>query len=236
MRSRRLTQLDPDLAWKGIFNDEDWMMKIGIGGVVNAAAMLLIVQSKLFLPLSFALLAMVSGYLLRVIRYKVLNPESKLPDWENPMELLISGLTWLAIQFGFWLIVLSLATLLLIFAASTGMQNVEHPAFFPWAIGTGITVAISWAAVSFLTSYLMVNFAIEESSKAGFAVKKVFAKFARHRRNFTFAWLLGLGVTIASVVVPTLTVIGIFLVPSTLFIGLIIAATLAAQAWGPEYD
>jgi hypothetical protein len=236
MRARRLAQLDPDLAWKGLFKDDDWMFKIGIGGVANAAGMLLLTQSKFFFPISFALLAVVTGYVLRVIRYKVLNPESKLPDWENPMELLISGLTWLVIQFGYWLLVLSLATSLVMFAAATGMEKADHPAFFAWAISSGIAVALAWAAVSFGTCYLMVNFAVKESMRAGFEINQVFARLAKNRKNLVLAWILGIGVLLASVIVPAVTVIGIFLVPSTLFAGLIIAATLAAQAWGPEYD
>jgi hypothetical protein len=236
MRARRLGVVDPDLAWKGLFLDEDWMFKIGIGGVANAASMLLIMQTRLFAPLCFALIAMVAGYTLRVIRYKVLNPESKLPDWDNPIELLVSGLSWLAIQFGFWLLVLSAATVLLLFASSTGMQNVEHPGFFIWAIVSFIVVGGAWLIVSFLTTYLMVNFAVEESLRAGFALRKVFARFAKNRRAFLLAWILGIGVCIASVVVPSLTVIGIFIVPSTFFAALIISATLAAQAWGPEHQ
>ncbi|MBI4533795.1 MAG: DUF4013 domain-containing protein, partial [Candidatus Melainabacteria bacterium] len=113
-RSYRLMQLNADLAVKGTFHDPDWMFKTGIGGMLNAGSVILWSVNPLLLPLSFALISLSCGYLLRVMRYKLLNPDSHLPDWDSWLELFISGLTWLAIQFGLCLLPLSVLTIALL--------------------------------------------------------------------------------------------------------------------------
>jgi hypothetical protein len=237
MTSRRLGKIDPDSAWKSIIDDDNWMFKIGVGGVASASSALLFVMSgsmMVFGPLAFALFACLVGYVLRTIRYKVLNPQCKLPDWDVPSELLVSGLTWIAIHFGFMLIPISILTFIVFFGVTSGMESASHPLFFAWSIPSGIILGASWVCVNFLLSYLMVNFAVEETPRSGFAIGKVFRRFFSNKKEMTLAWLLGIGTVIASLVVPTITIIGIFLVPSTFFMGLAMSSTYLAQAWGPD--
>jgi hypothetical protein len=235
MRAKDIGKLDPDLAWKPIFKDPEWMFKVGVGGTLNAAALLLLFVNPLFVPVSIALNAVINGYLLRIVRHKMLNRESKLPDWNDFPELAISGLTWLAIQFSFWMILLSAITWILVLATASSVAF-QQSTFWLWAIPWTILLSLVALSISFMNNYLMINFAIEEKLRAGFAVKKTFRRAERFPINFTLSWLLGIGVILASIIVPSLTLIGIFIVPSTFFLGQTIAVTLATQVWGKESD
>lgn len=232
--AKRLGRLDCNQALNSFFQDPEWMFKTGIGGTINAVCLVMSVGSPLFLPIVFALWALVAGYILRVLRYKVLSEESKLPVWDNWLELFISGLTWLAIQFGLNLILLSAVTVGFIVGEGSGAIKVYSPTFLPWALGSTLAIALIWGLVSFLTPFLMVSFATEERIQAGFAFLEVFRRAAGNPIDFVAAWLLCIGIRWAALVLPTLTLIGVFLIPSTFFIGEIIAASISAQVWGPE--
>ena len=99
MSTIRAGHLDAQYAWDSVLKDPDWMFKMGIGGMINAGCMLLAFSSFYFTPFAFAFLALIAGYTLRFIRYRVKDPDIKLPLWNEWLELLMSGLTWLAIQF-----------------------------------------------------------------------------------------------------------------------------------------
>lgn len=232
--SRRQGELDADSALKSYFADPEWTLKTGIGGTINAASAVLAMLNPLTLPLALALMSLSCGYMLRVIRYKSLNREARLPAWDEWLELFLSGLTWLAIQFGLTFIQVSVVTLSFIVASAIGAIKIAHPAFFLWLLLTALAVVAVSVALSFLNPFLMVNFAIEERPQAGFAFRKVVRRASGNPGQFVAAWIVSIGVMWVSVVLPVLTVIGVFLIPSTVFIGHAIAATMCAQVWGQE--
>lgn len=226
-------QLDADLALKGFFADPDWMFKMGLGGVINAGSLVLTMMNPfVFLPVTLAFIALVSGYLLRCLRLRVLNPASKLPDWSEWLDLFMSGLTWIAIQFGLFLVTASVATISLMLAAAAAAQ--QSPSYLPVAIAGVFFTVFTCLAVQFLQAFLMVNFAVEERLGAGFAILAVVRRASQRPGTFACAWLLATGLQVAAIVLPVLTVVGIFLTPSTLFASQLISASLLAQAWGPE--
>jgi len=233
-RARRKAELDADLAWSGFFKDADWMFKVGIGGTINAAALVLAVAHPLFIPVVCALFAVVSGYLLRLIRFKMLDPECKLPPWDDWLELIVSGMTWLAIQFGYYLAVASTITTTLLIGAGSGRVTAHSPEFVPWALISIFLVAAISLTVSFISPFLMVNFAVEERIAAGFALRKVYRRTRNNPRNMLLAWLLSTGLLWAAAVLPALTLIGIFFLPSTVFIAQVLSAVLATQVWGSD--
>lgn len=229
--ARESGRLDVDQALKGFLQDPDWMFKIGVGGTIYAVCLVLGLASPFCAPVVFALLALTNGYLLRIARYKVLDRDSKLPPWDNWMELFISGLTWLAIQFGFLLLILSVFTVSLLIGAASGAIKMYSPQFLPWALISLSLTALVVAVVSFFNRFLMVNFAVEERIKAGFALVDTFRRAAKRPGDFLSVWLLTIGFHWAAVLLPTLTLIGIFLIPSAYFISEILAVMLAAQVW-----
>ena len=209
------------------------MFKTGIGGMIIAGGIILVMLTPLALPISLALYSLICGYNLRVIRYKALNPECKLPDWDEWMELFISGLTWLAIQFGLALIPLSILTASLLAADATGTIKIASgSAFLTWAATTTLLMVTICTALSLLTPLLMVNFAIEERVSAGFSFFKVGARIAGNPKEVLVTWLLAIGIGWCSILLPVVSLIGIFFIPSTIFIGHVVCATLYAQLWG----
>lgn len=238
MRYRRPGQLNADLAWRSILKDNDWLFKTGIGGTINALSGLLLAytvaySAPLLFPIPFALIAIVNGYLLSVIRYKSLSSDARLPDWENWTELLFSGLAWMAVQCSFGLGCIVFCLFLLVIAKLAGAIS-SLTSFVVWGTLLSLVICFVIAFTSFLLCYLMVNFALEERTSGGYAVRKVLRRAGKNLPNFVFAWLLGMGVLIAAIVVPAITLIGLFLIPSALLVGQVIAVSLATQVWGGE--
>src|SRR5690349_8722429 len=92
--------LDPDLAARAFFRDPQWLFKTGIGGFLNVLSFTLCALNYLLIPIAFLLWGLVTGYVLRAARTHIKNPEDRLPEWNDWLDLLISGLTWMAIYTG----------------------------------------------------------------------------------------------------------------------------------------
>ena len=115
------TTLDLNDALRGIFKDRDWPFKIMLGAFINCACIALVKVNPIFLPLAFVLWGLTAGYSLRVLRGAIKGDLEKLPDWADPVDLLTSGLSWLAIYFGFSFFILSILAISLMVAAGTTM-------------------------------------------------------------------------------------------------------------------
>lgn len=224
---REEPSFDADLAVKGFFRDPDWMFKIGIGQVVNASALLIGLANPMLFPLLLALSSLTTGFSLRMVRFRALAVEDKLPEWNEWLELTVSGLTWLALLFGFWSAVTAVASVIYMFGSRFATTSTETA----WIIA-GVLVTFGAALViSFYTSYLMVNFALEESIKAAFAVREVTKRLLADPRAMVAGWLMALGLPGAAILLPSLTVIGLFFVPATVFAANVMAADILAQVW-----
>jgi hypothetical protein len=222
--------LDPNLAVRSIFADEQWLVKTGIGGMLYAGSLLLLMLNFFTLPFVIVLLSCTQGYLLRVMRTEVAAPGSKLPGWGDLADLFVSGLTWLAINASFaglgLLIASGLAFTLM--WASIPQVYLQLPSLGGVVIVLG---AVLYAFMSFILTYLMVNLAVQETNVAGFQVLQVLKKALTNKTEFLAAWLIGDGLKLACSLIAAATVFGAFLLPSVIFIAQIAAAKLAAQAW-----
>jgi hypothetical protein len=211
--------LDPNEAIHSFFRDPTWRLKASIGATFNAFSLLLLVLNPVLLPLSVLLWSLVCGYMLKVMRVKIKNPEAPLPPWNEWLDLLISGLTWFAIYTGALLLVMSVLTIAMIFGAIQGSIYANDPRFVTWAVVTLTLVSISWLAVALFTTL------------AAFAVRKVMRMFRQHCATLVLTWLLAIGISAVALIVPTCTIIGITFLPMTSFIAGTICATMVAQAW-----
>lgn len=236
MATIRAGHLDAQYAWDSVMKDSDWMFKMGVGGMINAGCMLLAVSSFYFTPVAFAFLALIAGYTLRFIRFRVKDPNIKLPLWNEWLELLMSGLTWIAIQFGLSVILVSAVSVSLMVGQHSGAIKGTSELFLPWAFGSAIAISFIWLLIDFIQPFLMANMAVEDRPAAGLAVRKVLRKFAGNPLDFITVWLLWTGLKLASVIVPAFTIIGIFMIPSTLFLAQVIGAAMVAQVWAEEGD
>lgn len=227
---KAVLRFDPDIAVSSYVKDPDLMPKTGIGGVINALALVtLVLTGGLLAPVSLALMGLTNGYILRHMRFRLGKQDSPLPDWDDWLDLFISGITWLALQFGYALVIISVATISYMICDAINRKNPE--ALIGVYIGSAFMFMVTWALTHFFSSYLMVNFAGEEKLSAGFAFRRVYEVACAAPQAFFLSWVLAIGFQFAAVFVPALTIIGLFLVPSTYFAGQITGANLLSQAW-----
>ncbi len=225
-----MSGLDPSNAVKAYFQDSDWMFKTGLGGVLNAASLVVLAMNPLLIPICICIWAMNMGFVLRTIREKVGSAE-KLPEWKYWMDLFISGMTWFAIVAGQYGLVLSIATLTLMIGDTIGAMNVLDRRYLTWSLSSITVVSIAWLIVSVVSAVLMTNFAVEEKIAGGFALFKVLKRIKQKPMPFIQAWLLGIGLHSLAFIIPSITIIGIFIIPSVYFAAQVISAVLWAQAW-----
>lgn len=229
--SARQNQLDAQLALDGVFRDPEWMFKTGMGGMLSASVLVLGAASLMTLPVSLALSALITGYVLRVARVRAADTNAKLPDWNDWMDLLMSGLSWMAVQFVFTVAIPISALGLLSIGTMSGFMDFASPYFLPFAVFAIIDIVVLTLLANLTVSYLLVNFAVEENMSAGWQAMRVYMQIAKAPKIFVIAWLLGLGIQVVMTVIPIVTVVGLFFLPTTLFVGQVINATLLAQAW-----
>ncbi len=228
---RSETGLDPNQAVRLFFADPDWRMKAGVGGVFSAGAFLLFFLGPMFIPLAFCLWGLLTGYYLRLVRSKIADMHAPLPKWNDWMDLLISGITWIAVAFGQGLIPISIATVALLCATAGGPRFVTGNQYTVWAVSSVLVVTLSWVTVSLVSTVIMANFAKQERMSAAFDVFTVGKRLSTSAGIFTQAWLLMIGVQWVGFVIPTVSILGIALIPICGFIASCITAILLAQAW-----
>jgi hypothetical protein len=220
--------IDADLAVKGFFDDEDWMAKVGVGHMVNTGAFFLAL-GVITMPLALAAMGYSQGYQLRLMRARLKQLDCRLPGWEDWLELLISGLTWLACQFCFCVVLAGIATAA--YQLWSAVVDSGRVALFPATISAVLFIVFSMILMHFLATFLMVNFAQEEKLAAAFNFKKVIKKARANPLAFFCAWSLASALQLAALILPALTVIGLLVAPSTLFAAQLMSTSLVAQAW-----
>lgn len=223
--------LDPDLAARTFFRDPQWLFKTGIGGFLNVLSFILCALNYLLIPIAFLLWGLVTGYVLRAARTHIKNPEDKLPEWNDWLDLLISGLTWMAIYTGQLLFFFSVFSTLMLVGLSFGMVSAANPSNLAWSFGSLYGLVALASVISMNSAYLMINLAQEEQLSGAFAVNVVITKVLSRPADFILAWLLSLGIQLAAIVLPALTVVGLFFLPSIWFAGQVLSALVLAQVW-----
>lgn len=226
-----LSTFDPNLAVGAFFRDPQWLFKTGIGGLLNVVSFILCALSYMLIPVAFLIWGVVTGYVLRAARLHIKKPDDKLPQWNDWMDLLISGLTWMAIYTGQLLFFFSVLSTLMVTGLSTGMINAGNAHNLQWSLGTlyGLTLLALMMALN--SAYLMINLAQEEKLTGAFAVNLVISRVLARPADFLLAWLLSMGIQMAALILPLATVVGMFFLPSIWFAGQVLSALVLAQVW-----
>jgi len=224
-------KLAPQQALKAITKDPEWTMKAGVGGLLYAMALVMVLLNPLFFPVSICLLALIQGYCVTLVHRTALETEEKLPDWKGWGELFIAGLTWMAISSVRIFIELVILLGALVIASLYAPDSVLSHRFAPWAIGLWTFLVIFLATTSFFSTYLFASFSAQQDTKAAFALREISRRTAKYPTEMLKGWLLSLGVFGIGVVAPLITVVGAFLLPSTTFIAQILSAQILAQVW-----
>jgi len=230
MASDSVSNIDISRLCKSIFS-EDWMVKTGVGGIMAAGGLVAILYSFMCLPIFAAFWALIIGYNLRCIRQKTVNPEQKLPEWNDWGDLFMSGITFIALQTGTWFFLALVAGLVIIFTSGFAFNEKNTSLSLLWSAGGSGLVSLLFLAFSLISSYTMVNFAVEENVKAGVDYFKVIKLIASHPLQMISGFLLSSGIQIAAIALPCITVIGVFLLPSIFFVGQILSASVLAAHW-----
>lgn len=223
--------IDYNQIWKDIFSDPEWLFKTGMGGIFNAICLVLMGASPLFFPLVFIVVALLSGYLLSAIRARLTSQEPGLPLWTDWPLLFVSGLTWIVIELLlniFPALILGLVGLIWL---SLRTMTTDSPEFIWVFVISALILQFAWLLLSFARPFLMVNFALKEKLTAGLDLPLVFSVITRAPATFIVAWLVILGLGMAAVAIPIITLIGVFFLPTTVFLANLASALIAAEAW-----
>jgi hypothetical protein len=223
--------LDPNVAAKAFFRDPQWLFKTGVGGFLNVLSFILCALNYMLIPVAFLMWGVVTGYVLRAARAHMADPQSKLPEWNDWLDLLISGLTWMAIYTGQLLFFFSVFSVLMLVGLETKLVSALNPHNLQWSFGTLFGLSGLAMMMALNSAYLMINLAQEERLSGAFAVNIVVEKILASPANFILAWLISLGIQMAAFLLPALSVIGMFFLPSIWFAGQVLSALVLAQAW-----
>lgn len=229
-----LVKVDSDvlaLSFKSITSEQGWMVKVMIGSLISYLAATTFIVNQLFLPLCVALLGLSYGYLLRVMRQCMADPTAKLPEWNNWLDLLISGISWATIGLGFTFVGLGMVASVLIIGVETGACYITDPRFSQWALSGFIGLFTLFTCGHFFGAILMANFAEEESMAAGFAWIKVLKRFAKKPFLFLTAWLCAYALNFMAAILPIASMVFAVMTPFAIFFAQIIGARLIARAW-----
>jgi Protein of unknown function (DUF4013) len=228
------TGLDPNAAVGFYFQDPEWKFKTALGSLLVCTALLLIFSGRFFLPMlpvAFLIWAVVQGYILRVMRAVIKGSESTLPVWNDWLELIVSGLTWLAIVTGQLMVMASVVTISLLIGGKYGLVNPFAPHFKAWFLVSLMALSATAFMTSFFFPLLMVNFAEQERVLSALSMSEAMKRLMRRPREYFTVWLLSLGIFWLAVILPALTVFGIVLIPLGLFLTNTINAIMLAQVW-----
>jgi len=228
--SSELATVDIERLVRGVFRDE-WMAKTGIGGVLTAAGLVAILYSFSFVPITVACWALIFGYALRCMRVKIANAEAKLPDWNDWGDLFLSGLTWIALQSIVWALFGLVASLCLLFFVAFAFNLNNAALSIALSVGSSILFLASIALMAVLSAYVMVHFSLEENARAGLAYIKVAQDLCKSPRELISGFILASSIQFLFVAIPCITIIGIFVLPSSYFVGTLISAVVLARHW-----
>ncbi len=217
--------------------DKNWLMKVSIGSTVSYIALAVFLLNPMFAPVSVVMGGITAGYLLRVMRQTInvdagkAETDGPLPEWNQILDLMISGISWLSFSLFF-----SFGGVILTFSLFTnGLESrqslVIDPRFTTWGTTTFLAIYGYYVLTSFFTALLMANFAEEERMMAGFAWLKVVRRIAKAPLLMVTTWLASSTLVFLASTLPSLTVIGIIFAPFLTFLAQVIQARMIGLAW-----
>ncbi len=227
----KLHHLSPSQSLRQLKADPEWTMKVGVGGMLYALTLVLILLNILSFPFVLCLWAIVQGYLITTMHVALQDAHMPLPRWKTFAELLIAGLTWMAIESLQWIMLFSIIIGALKISDIIHSDRLVASSFNYWAISAWSFIMLLLAITSFFSAYRLANFAALQEINAAFDYVEVGKRFLRRPVPMLQAWLLQAGRFGMAIVVPIATIVGVFLLPTTVFIAQILGVRLLAQAW-----
>jgi hypothetical protein len=191
--------MDIGKSFTFVFEDEEWIVKIGLGAIILVIGILF--SWVLFIPLILASLAL-GGYMVEIIRRLLNNDLEILPQWENWGQLLLDGLNaWvIGVVYALPIIVVGLC---LGTPAGLLAEDAEGLSAFLSLI-VGCFVFLYAIAMSIVLPAAIAFFVAEEDLKAAFRFGEVLG-FVRENLStylitFIMSWVASLIGGLGSVV------------------------------------
>lgn len=212
--------MDFGKAFTFMFEDPDWVRKLGIGTVVGAVAILL---SPVLIGLVPAI--MILGYCLDVLRNVADGREYPLPEWEDWGGFLARGFK-LVVAFFVWSLPIILISIPLIIGASlTGDQSSgANVAFGTLFIICSSCLMVLWGLFMLLISpAIYIRLAVTDRLTSAFEVGRLWELTRDNLGNVIIAILL---VIVAGIIAGIVGSLGLIL----LIVGVLVTLP-AATLW-----
>jgi hypothetical protein len=204
--------MDISRAFSYVFEDEDWIVKVLIGG-------LFVLLTPVLIGIPFLL-----GYMVEIVQNVMRDEPHPLPRWSDPGNKFVKGLTLAAIGFIYMLPVILLACLQGIVSLAAGDQGGEGLMAFT------LCVQCLYALWAFLVAIVFPAVVIRyaQSGRFGdaFRFNELFALITANASDYIVALLVGWLASIAGGFGAILCLVGLFF---TTFWSYLVAAHLWGQ-------
>ncbi len=192
------------------FRDDEWLKKLGIGGVLA----LLSVYACLFFILGFFLM----GYYIGVLRNVMKDEEKTLPDWSDMGKIFVDGLLATIIFLFYFVVIGGCCAMMIVSVANDFMPDHEKALLI---IFISITTVV---ALTLFINYGLMQFAATDNFGAAFHLGNMIRLLKNNLGNF-------IAVTIFSLTLNGLLFLaGLGIIsPFTNFWGMIVQAHLFGQ-------
>ncbi len=217
--------MDVGKAFTYAFEDENWVLKVLIGGV------LLFLSFLLFPPL------FVGGYMIETLRNVALGTTEKLPEWDDWGAKFTRGILSLLIDIVYQLpaILLGLCLGLLMAAASAGDGSDAEVLQAVLAACLGLPMALYAILVALILPAAWLRYAVTDDVMAAFQLREVLAFISENLGNYAIVILTAMGASLVAVLIVLITVplcgLGLLLVPFVMFWVSAVMAHVLGQAY-----
>jgi hypothetical protein len=180
--------MDYNRAFRFIFDDKDWLSKIGLGLLIQMVPIL-----------NFAWV----GYQVQIIRNVRRNEAIILPTWDDLGKKFTDGLmlALAGILYALPIILIACLPLALIFIPMLAVENEDL--FGALMAGSTLiyfslfcVIFLYALALSILTPIMQIHYAEEGTFASCFKVREFFAVLGKHAGTFFTLWIIIVGVTI----------------------------------------
>ena len=152
------------------FQDEEWLKKIAIGGLIAFVSFYV----GLFFIFGFFLV----GYYLGVLRNVMRGDEKPLPDWGDMGKIFVDGMLGAIIALFYFIIIGGLCAILIVNVANDFMPDYEK-AFLIVFISLGTLLAMA-----FFINFGLIQFAATENFGAAFSLSAMIKLLRGNLGNF----------------------------------------------------
>ncbi len=214
--------MDFSRAWHAIVDDQNWLVKVLIGGVM-------VLLSPLIIPALF-----VSGYFLDLMQRVALGEDS-LPEWANWGHMLVRGLLSLAIQFIYSLPLIILGCCMATVGLLAGQgQGVNARTMSDGASALILCLTCLMVPLAIIIAYVtpaaVLRYAVEGEIAAAFDFNRVFGLIRDNIGPYTMAVVAGILIYVVLGLISSVTC-GIALPWLGFFGGLLFSTLIGQVVW-----